>query len=53
LKYPLRCFRKNTELASNHLFLGAEFSKLKVFDNAELERSYKNRSGAVLNTPLI
>jgi hypothetical protein len=35
-----------------HLFLGTEFLELKVFGNAELERSCKNRSGAVPNIPL-
>ena len=35
-----------------HLFLGAEFLELKVFGNIELERSYKNWSGAAPNTLL-
>jgi hypothetical protein len=35
-----------------HFFLGTEFLELKVFDNAELERSCKNGSGAVPNIPL-
>jgi hypothetical protein len=47
----LRCSRKNVKLTlSSTFFFGAEFVELKVFGNAELEWSCKNRSGAVPNT---
>jgi hypothetical protein len=36
-----------------HVFLGAEFVELDVFGTVELERSWKNGSRAVPNTPLI
>jgi hypothetical protein len=36
-----------------HVFLGAEFVELDVFGIVELERSWKNRSRAVPNTPLL
>jgi hypothetical protein len=35
-----------------HVFLGAEFVELDVFGTVELERSWKNGSRAVPNTPL-
>jgi hypothetical protein len=35
-----------------HVFLGAEFVELDVFGTVELERSWKNRSRSVPNTPL-
>jgi hypothetical protein len=35
-----------------HVFLGAEFVELDVFGTMELERSWKNGSRAVPNTPL-
>jgi hypothetical protein len=35
-----------------HLFVGVEFVELKMFGNADLELSCKNRSGIVLNTPV-
>jgi hypothetical protein len=35
-----------------HVFLVAEFVELDVFDTVELERSWKNGSRAVPNTPL-
>jgi hypothetical protein len=34
-----------------HVFLGAEFVELDVFGTVELERSWKNGSRAVPNTP--
>jgi hypothetical protein len=50
----LRCSRKKHRVVLQlHLFLGAEFSEMEVFGNAELERSCKNGSGVVPNTPLI
>jgi hypothetical protein len=36
-----------------HVFLGAEFVELDVFGTVELERSWKNGSRAVPNTPLL
>jgi hypothetical protein len=36
-----------------YVFLGAEFVELDVFGTVELERSWKNGSRAVPNTPLI
>jgi hypothetical protein len=36
-----------------HVFLGAEFMELDVLGTVELERSWKNGSRAVPNTPLI
>jgi hypothetical protein len=36
-----------------HVFLGAEFVELHVFGTVELERSWKNGSRAVPNTPLV
>jgi hypothetical protein len=36
-----------------HVFLGAEFVELDVFGTMELERSWKNGSRAVPNTPYI
>jgi hypothetical protein len=59
VEYPLRYSKKNVELASSsvglqlHVFLGAEFVELDVFGIVELERSWKNRSRAVPNTPLL
>jgi hypothetical protein len=35
-----------------HVFLGAEFMELDVFGTVELERSWKNGSREVPNTPL-
>jgi hypothetical protein len=34
-----------------HVFLGAEFVELDAFGTVELERSWKNGSRAVPNTP--
>jgi hypothetical protein len=45
VEYPLRYFKKNVELP------GAEFVELDVFGTVELERSWKNGSRAVPNTP--
>jgi hypothetical protein len=36
-----------------HVFLGAEFMELDVFGTVELERSWKNGSRAVPNTPIV
>jgi hypothetical protein len=44
VEYPLRYSKKN-------VFLGAEFVELDVFGTVELERSWKNGSRAVPNTP--
>ena len=47
----MRYSRKNVKLAfSSTFFFGAEFVELNVFCNVELERNWKNRSGAVPNT---
>jgi hypothetical protein len=40
------------EVLQLHVFLGAEFVELDVFGTVELERSWKNRSRSVPNTPL-
>jgi hypothetical protein len=44
VEYPLRYSKKNVELA-------AEFVELDVFGTVELERSWKNGSRTVPNTP--
>jgi hypothetical protein len=36
-----------------HVFLGAEFVELDVFGTVELERSWKNGSRTIPNTPLV
>jgi hypothetical protein len=52
-RVPLEVLQKKHGVGLQlHLFLGTEFLELKVFGNAELERSCKNRSGAVPNIPL-
>jgi hypothetical protein len=48
----LRYSKKNVELASSStFFFGSEFVELDVFGTVELERSWKNGSRAVPNTP--
>jgi hypothetical protein len=39
------------EVLQLHVFLGAEFVELDVFGTVELERSWKNGSRALPNTP--
>jgi hypothetical protein len=46
VEYPSRYSKKNVELASS-------FVELDVFGTVELERSWKNGSRAVPNTPLV
>jgi hypothetical protein len=51
---PLEVLQEKREVGLQlHVFLGAEFVELDVFDTVELERIWKNGSRAVLNTPLI
>jgi hypothetical protein len=52
VEYPLRYSKKRGVGLQLHVFLGAEFVELDVFGTVELERSWKNGSRAVPNTPL-
>jgi hypothetical protein len=52
-KRTFEVLQKKRRVSSQlHIFLKAEFLKLKVFSDVGLERSCKNKSEAVLNTPI-
>jgi hypothetical protein len=52
VEYPLRYSKKKRGVGLQlHVFLGAEFVEPDVFGTVKLERSWKNGSRAVPNTP--
>jgi hypothetical protein len=50
---PLEELQEKRGAGQLHVFLGPEFVELDVLGTVELERSWKNGSRAVRNTPLI